>query len=104
LSWVAPERAQPTLWFDDGEYTIRRGATTCQGDARHGSWYAECGDRRVYFDGHSLAVFTVAEPRHIATRHLGQGKNRLTGHGVSPSAKLSAGGVRVEIRGNVYMH
>ncbi|MEM6993755.1 MAG: hypothetical protein AAF721_24790, partial [Myxococcota bacterium] len=46
LSWVAPERAQPTLWFDDGEYTIRRGATTCQGDARHGSWYAECGDRR----------------------------------------------------------
>lgn len=104
LSWAAPERGESTLWFDDGRYVIRRGKTVCEGDAGRGGWYAKCGDRRVYFDGYSLAVFGASTAKLIATRHLGQGKNRLTGRGTSPSAELSTGGVQVEIRGNVFMH
>ncbi len=104
LTWVAPERGERTLWFDDGTFSIRRGQQTCEGDAGHGAFFAECGDRSVFFDGYTLAVFSGAPLTLVASRHLGQRGNSLTGSGVAPQAALAAGGVRVSVRGTVFMH
>ena len=104
LTWAAPPRGERTLWFDGGKYSMQRGSETCQGDANHGAFFAECGDRSAIFDGYTLAVFSGNPPTLVASRHVGQRGNTVSGTAVEPRAVLQAGGVRLTVQGRVFMH
>ena len=101
--WLAPPRQEPTMQFDGGQVVVRRRRATCSGDAGHGSFFVSCDDRFVWFDGHTLAVFAGADPRPRATKALGNAGAKLRGETLTPALSVSAGGVSVEVKGQIFV-
>ena len=102
---VSPDPEASRLWFDDGSFTARRGTQRCKGDARSGAFAARCGDDLLYFDGHALAVISVASSVWLRGQTtLGEPGSTRGGNAVRPTASLTAAGYRVRIEGMVYMH
>jgi hypothetical protein len=104
-SWVAPvvDPAAPTLYFDDGTFESRRAGKPCQGDAGHGHFWGTCGDRTLWFDGHTLAVFADDPPRLVGRAAIGERGVTVRGATVVPEVTLRAGGLRVRIAGHIYL-
>ena len=102
MSWT-PKPGEPRIWFDDGEFVLRRVRTeVCRGSAGHGSFFQACGDLRVYFDGHSVALFEGEVPKLAEETALG-GRGATLASSVMPKASFRLGKYRLAIEGIIYL-
>lgn len=102
MTWSV-EPGDPRMWFDKGEFVLSRGnKELCRGEAGHGSFFADCGELRVYFDGHTAALLEGDPPRVVVQAALGERGAKLESS-VMPRAEFRLGKYRLKIDGIIYL-
>lgn len=105
LDYADPPREEGEhLFFDRGSYTIQAsGGRAWSGDTRKAAFVAKCGDRLVYFNGRTMAVFGT-DPWKLrqAVRYEAAVQRRSS----SPArygAEFHLDGMDVRLEGTVYL-
>jgi outer membrane protein assembly factor BamB len=101
LDAALPAR-DPTLFFDDGTFTLS-GDPPCTGKARRARIFARCGDRFLFFNG-SQAALLAPSPWRIETRGaFARATGRPGGRAATSQTTLQLGARTLELDGITYM-
>jgi hypothetical protein len=93
-----------TLFFDRGTYRIKaHDGRTWSGDARRATFIAVCGDRLVYFNGRTLALFAMSPWKLCASINYNPGAHRMQTPPAKMSARFEIEGMDVQLDGIVYL-
>lgn len=100
-AWNAPKSASQ-FFVDTGTFATR-GKAKCKGDTDHGQFATTCGKSLLYFNGYTFAVLDAQTLVPKAVTNLDAKTSSREADGADIVAKLAAGGVKLTIRGIIYM-
>lgn len=101
-TWTAPADAGAGMFVDAATFTAK-GKASCTGETDHGSFASVCGSRLLYFDGYSFAVLDAQTLEPKAVTNLDAKTSSTSSDGADVVFKLVAGGVRLTVRGIIYL-
>lgn len=100
-TWAAPPSGGG-LFVDSATFRVQ-GKATCSGKTEHGRFAAVCGPWLLYFDNYTFAILDNQTLVPKAVTNLDAKTSSSHADGADVVYKLRAGGLKLTVRGIVYM-